>query len=162
MHTAHRPGALRLARARSARVLLALAMLAGALTLTVAGAGPANAITFERTSPDELVITSDRLSGHEVHATVILKLRRNGDVIMRVEAHNSGPRRKFVDADADAKSPAANFYTSIAYNQGWRINPGYYENWQKQLFDPELNAKYDTIVNDPQLYVHLHISVTLT
>jgi len=163
MHTAVRPRAARSGGALWARILLALASLAGAFTLTVVGAEPAGAYTIER-SADEIVITSRRLSDKQTHVTVIFTLRSNGDYGLRVEAHCTAATRKWIEAFAQVESPAnlgRSWGTALVSKR--RIESGEWKNWDVYGGnDPWLVDNWDRLVNDPDLFASLSIEVYRT
>jgi hypothetical protein len=159
MHVAHRSRAARSAGVRSARILLVLAALAGAFTLTVVGAEPAGAYTIER-SPDEIVIRSDRLHENQTHVTVIVTLRSTGDWTLRVEAHCTASTRKFVQAWAEVWSPATNHTwpaDQLSSGEKRRVDSGEWDEWQRTGWDAFLAARWDEVVDDPDLGADLRM-----
>lgn len=163
MQTVLRPRAARSAGALSARILVALASLAGAFTLTVVGAEPAGAYTIER-SPDEIVITSRRLSEDQTHVTVIFTMRSNGDYGLLVKAHCTAATRKWIEAFARVQSPAnlgRSWGTALVSKR--RIEAGEWKEWTVYGGnDPWLVANWSRVLNDPDLAASLSMQVYRT
>jgi hypothetical protein len=128
------------------RLLLALAVLAGALAIAVARPRPAAAWSKSE-SADEIVLTSERLTDETVHATLILKVRRSGDVLFRVELHNSGRTRKYVKTSVTATFPNAAFEVSsgIPASGQKRIDKDTTTAWETPSVEPRLAQRWDRI-----------------
>jgi hypothetical protein len=150
MDSAHRPRAARSAGALSARILLALASLAGAFTLTVVGAEPAGAYTIARSS-DRIVLTSDRLSNNQTHATLIVTLRSTGDWTLRVEAHNTAATRKFVEAYAWMESPWTGHTWAFYSGERRRVDRDEWDEWEHTGWSALLEGQWDEVMEDPHL-----------
>jgi hypothetical protein len=157
MYLAHRLRALRPAGGGSMRVLLALAMLAGAFTLTVAGAEPASAETIQRT-PTSVVITSERLHSVTVRTTQIITLNSNGNVTYRIEAHNGGRTRKYFTTDGWVRSPAGSLDLPFGSAGCYRIAGDDWRNYESVSFNPQVAIRWNDIVNDPDLDSYFHLS----
>jgi hypothetical protein len=163
MHTAIRPRTARSAGTLSARILLTLVSLAGAFTLTVVGAEPAGADTIQR-SPDQIVVTSNRLTDKQTHATVIFTLRSNGDYGLEVRAHCTAATRKWIEAFAYLESPAnlgRTWGTFLVSKR--RIEAGEWKVWTVYGGnDPWLVENWDRLLNDPNLTPTFRIEVYRT
>ena len=144
MDPTHQPRATRSAGTLSVRIMLALAAIASAFVLTVTGAEPAGAASG-------ITMTSQRFHDLQVHATLSVTLRSNGDVTYRIEAHNTARTRKFVVAWIAVESPAGNFYLSNRIVDSARIDPDTYETWEWSTFNAQVAARWDDIINDPDL-----------
>jgi hypothetical protein len=151
MQSSHRRGAR-----RSVRLLLIMTMLAGAVAVIVAGAQPATAATWQW-FPDELVVTSERLSNTQTHATLTVRLRRNGDVVLDVRAHCTAKTRKYVTAEVAIRSERTGYQrTRKIYDR--RVDSGEWDEWAETWVDDwQLVVDYDQIVNDPGLSIHFRM-----
>lgn len=140
---------VRSVRMRSVRMLLALAMIAGAFTLTVAQAEPAGAYTIER-GPNAIVITSNRLESVTVSSTQIVTLQRDGQIFYLLDARNGGRTRKFMDASVRIQSPntGLDVFFSVSHQ---RIGGQTSESYPQDDFSTLLRDRWDSIVNDPDL-----------
>lgn len=152
MDIADRPRPFRSMGTLSVRMLLALAMIAGAFTLTVARAEPAWAYTIER-RPNEIVITSNELNSITVSATQTVTLQRDGQIFYRIDADNDGATRKFFNASANVQAPwtALNVNFFVTHQ---RIGGNSSGSWSQSQFSPLLRDRWNDIVNDPDLQAY--------
>jgi hypothetical protein len=144
---------------RTSRTLLVLLLLAGALAFGIARPGPASARDIHQT-PDEIVLTSVRMHDETVRATLTLTLRRNGDVILRADMHNSGRTRKFAQGKVTATFPDAGFSISAAAHP-WgreRIDRDSYITWDEVAFEPRLAQRWDLVSFRP-IEASFHLDV---
>ena len=150
-------------RARSAPLVLALTILSVALSLGVVSAQPASAWTIEQ-SADVATLTSTRLTDNQTHGTLTLRLRRDGDLVLHLDAHCTARNRKFLVADAWVSSPLTGWAMQIGI--GWvnkeRIEAGGDGDWVERRHSNELAAWYDEIVNDPALVASFQIHADRT
>jgi hypothetical protein len=169
MHIRHRPRALRSAGALSVRLLLTMAMIAGALALNFAGAEPAGATvhasqpTIVR-SPDGLFITatSERMHELQVHVTVVMSISRLGHWNMEVYAHNTARTRKKVTAGAVVRSPATGVTLDVEISNA-RIGADVYDVFvDRDLRYDDMfvhGDDGDEVFADPNLFFDLWIDV---
>lgn len=155
MRTRHRPRALRSAGGLAVRLLLAVTMVAGALTVSVAEAEPAWADTIVR-SPDGRFITatSDRMHDLEVHVTVEIWISRNGDWQLSVYAHNTARTRKFVHAGAVVRSPATGVVLDVGIRRA-KIGVESWDEWYEWGDSLDLGIHGDEVFADPDLSFEL-------
>jgi hypothetical protein len=135
----------------ASRLVLALAVLTGALAIAVARPEPASAFSV-RHGTDEIVITSERLEDEHVRVTLIVTLRRDGDMILRADqVHNSGATRKFIKANATVTSPATGVTIDVHMPANWgshRIASDATRSWEERTYSQGLFDKFD------QVYAH--------
>jgi hypothetical protein len=148
MTSTHHRARKRLGGGRTARLVLALALVAGALAFAVARPEPASAWSV-RHGADEIVLTSTRLKDETVRATIIVTLRRDGDVILRAhDVHNSGATRKFFKAEARVTSPATGLDISVYLPEGSgliRIASDTTRSWESKIYSQGLYDKFDQV-----------------
>ena len=152
METAHRSRGHRAGR-RPARLLLALTVIAGALTLAVAGARPAAAaapVSIVR-NPDVIVMESPRMTDLQTHVTVWAILRSNGDVVIQTDAHCTANTRKFVVTGFTVRSPAAGLTITADSGDLRRIDVEEWDSWSRTSVNASLAANWSTVLNDPNL-----------
>jgi hypothetical protein len=137
-------------RRRGVPTILALALLAGGVALAVTRGEPASAWTIQQGS-DEIVLTSERLHSVTVRATLTLVLHRNGDILFRVEAHNSGATRKYFEGDVKATFTDATFDVSVAFPEFGheRIGSDSSITRERVLFEPRLAQRWDRVLGHP-------------
>jgi hypothetical protein len=143
--------------------VLALTILSVALSLGVVSAQPASAWTIEQ-SADVTTLTSIRLTDNQTHGTLTLRLRRDGDIILHLEAHCTARNRKYLEADAWVSSPASGWDSTLGIGWGGkeRIESGGDGNWVERTHSNELAARYDEIVNDPGLVASFQLHADRT
>lgn len=146
---------------RMTRLLLAAVVLATALAITVTRSEPAGAWTIQR-NPDEIVITSERLHDVTVRATLIVTLRRNGDVIFEAhDVHNSGATRKYFSATVKVTFPEAAFNISLRLPDygHLRIGKRSTASWDKVAYEARLAQRWDRVQTDD---IGAHFSLDAT